>query len=984
VLEKRRPTLALIAALSAACLDGQSPIYAQTDAGTDTLTIRGDRLSGIVLPVLPLQGAIVIAARQGSVWTVDDTKRLFLRDDVQITVAGYAYTASSAVVWINRLPTSEGPVNQIAIWFPELDNPGAPVGLGAAGRHLLVTGSTRGDVTLTLDLVREGRPDHDALREAEQQLRLHLQRLVTTPPPLDRRPRIVERQAPRAPGEDLVTTVDVPAAPRQTPWLREPGASLSYSAARVDLATGPEENVVTATGSIIIEYMAADRTARPAGDLTEPAQLTLVAEKAVIFAEPGQLSELAERTLDASMVRGVYLEGNVLISVNDGAYTARAPRVYYDFDAGRAIMVEAVLRTTARDGELPVTARARELRQVAADQWEGRDVRVAASEFYTGHFSIGARSMSIGRPADASGRTDDLVLDARGIDLRAGDVPFFWWPHYKGTIAQTPLRGASITSRDNLGVALETKWNLFSLIGSRPLPGEAELSLDAYTERGPGVGLDYRFDAGATRGVLDLYYVHDSGTDKVVTGREVVPENENRGAALYEQQFDFSRELTLQLQGAVISDPTWMPSWREDDYEMRREFETSAYLKHQSDRGAITLLSKYDFNEFLANGWQLASQGYTVNRLPELTWRRYGDTLFGDALTYSGETRLTRARLSYDRSTPRELGVRGRALGILEDEKVADSLLDEGYPEHHVLRGDTRHELSWPLSWGPIEITPFGVVRLTGYDDDFEEFSSDADSARVYGSLGLRAETRFQRVDDSIESRLFGLHRLRHIVAPSVTLWHAEATVDEGDLPVIDPDVESILSGGAVRLGVRNTIQTQRGGPGRWHSVNVFDLDTAVVLHSGEVERDSPSPQYFAYRPEYSHPGDHFRAIGRWQVSDAFSLASDATWDLDQHEFARYSAGGELRHTDHLLTYAEYRVLEASDSRLLGVGWRYRLTPTYLILISPSWDMTEDRFRALRLQVTRSFPDFDFTLGVRYDDIRDDTVLSASMDVTTF
>ena len=72
-----------------------------------------------------------------------------------------------------------------------------------------------------------------------------------------------------------------------------------------------DENVITATGSIVLEYFA-DRAAE------ELSQMTLSAQRAVIFTDPGTLEEMAAWELDASRVRGVYLEGNVNASANDG------------------------------------------------------------------------------------------------------------------------------------------------------------------------------------------------------------------------------------------------------------------------------------------------------------------------------------------------------------------------------------------------------------------------------------------------------------------------------------------------------------------------------------------------------------------------------------------------------------------------------------------------------------------------------------------
>src|SRR5690606_1264889 len=181
-----------------------------------------------------------------------------------------------------------------------------------------------------------------------------------------------------------------------------------------------------------------------------------------------------------------------------------------------------------------------------------------------------------------------------------------------------------------------------------------------------------------------------------------------------------------------------------------------------------------------------------------------------------------------------------------------------------VSRFDSRHELSMPMQAGIFKVVPFVVGRITAYDDEFEDFSSDTDQARFFGATGLRIHTQFQRVDNAVESRLLDLHRLRHIIEPYVMLWYGYSTVSQNDLPVYDTEVESLADGAAVQLGVRNVWQTQRGGPGRWRSVDVLTLDASVVFDSEGEPDESPTPQFFEYRPEYSQFGDHVRAAAAW------------------------------------------------------------------------------------------------------------------------
>jgi hypothetical protein len=396
------------------------------------------------------------------------------------------------------------------------------------------------------------------------------------------------------------------------------------------------------------------------------------------------------------------------------------------------------------------------------------------------------------------------------------------------------------------------------------------------------------------------------------------------------------------------------------------------------------VLGKTSLQDFISNSYLLADRAYTVDKMPELTYRRYGDSIFGDAVTYSTENRVTRMAMVFTDATPNELGVPGAAFGLGGNDNIAAALYASGLNEGWYSRFDSRHEFAMPLKFGMFNVTPFVVGRLTMYDDNFAGFSPEADDQRIFASAGVRINTRFQRVSNDVENQLLDLHRLRHLVEPYVTLWTAYTDVEQLDLPVFDTEVESRADGTAVLFGVRNTWQTQRGGPGRWQSVDWLMIDTSVVLNSDDEPTESPTPQFYDFWPEYSQFGDHVRAYGIWMLSDHLSLAGDTTYSLDDSTFARSSIGLEMRHSPALSTYIEYRNIDANDLELLDVGFRYQLTLKYQVAVTPQWDFREDDFRAVTARITRSFPDFDLIFLVRYDQIRDDTLFGASLGLTQF
>lgn len=96
------------------------------------------------------------------------------------------------------------------------------------------------------------------------------------------------------------------------------------------------------------------------------------------------------------------------------------------------------------------------------------------------------------------------------------------------------------------------------------------------------------------------------------------------------------------------------------------------------------------------------------------------------------------------------------------------------------------------------------------------------------------------------------------------------------------------------------------------------------------------------------------------------------------------SIGVEMRHSPLLTTYIEYRYIQIDHNELLGIGWNYQVTPKFRVILSPQYDFQANDFRSINMRVTRSFPDFYFTVKVSYDKISDDTAVGASLDLAQF
>jgi hypothetical protein len=995
-------------------------------AATTRRAIDGTSLGGFVLPTKAIAGSCTMSATRGWRWKVDDTQRLFLEGDVRVALGGYTFSAKRASVWINRLPLATGDATQIAVWFERADEPTRRAGLGASGRDLLVTTSYLGETKLSLVSAESGAPRDGAFIAAgNARLARYLQQLskgvVDGTATLGVQPT---RDTPSKPADPMPTPggalVDMPAAaPDDLPSafdlavpsvgalpIFRPDGTVGFSADSVVIDERSDR--VAVQGMVELEYLGSIDGAER--------RLQLSAERGVIFLAPGALKGLREgsRTVEASSVEGIYLEGAVHAS--DGEYTLRGAQIYYDLANNRAAIVDAVLRTyDRRRTDLPIYTRAAEMRQVAADQWVADRATVSTSEFFTPHLAIGVDRVTVTKQPDLPGEpgTGGMYIDADGAAIEVGGGRILPLPGYEGRVDRIPLRGLQTGYEQGRGVEFGTDWDLLALVGSAPVAGlDAELSVDAYTERGPGVGTTFSLSEDLGSGVVDLYGLYDfGGTDRTSSGLDVDVDAGPRGVIDAEWQTALSNDWSVQTQLAYLSDETFASAWREVDFDNRREYETSVFFNGVSDNTALSLLAKYDLNDFISNSYLLASRSYVVDKFPELSYRRYGDEPF-EGMTWSQQWSANLMSLNPTAGSPNSLGVPTGAWGgaILPNEQVSDGFDDAGYRDNAVSRLDTRHELSLPMTDGVATVAPFVSGQATGYVmDEFDQYSRDAENLRFQAGGGVRGSLKFVHVDDSAQSRLLDVNRMRHIVEPYGTLWAGWDSLDTGVLPVYDQDYEGTTGGAAVNIGVRNTFQTQRGGSGAWQSVDWVKLDLGAVLNDSGSDftpqpldptdpasllrwSQSPIPSFYSFRPEFSQWGSHAYGATTWQMSDSLTLGGTMKYLFDDTDFvtddgsilpnlALGSLGIEMRHSPVVSTYVEYRYVAPTSSELLQAGVLYRAGKRYMIAVSPQYDIEAGEMRAVAGSLTRTFPDFDLNASAGYDLIEDDTFVGLSLSI---
>src|SRR5207253_2852254 len=224
-------------------------------------------------------------------------------------------------------------------------------------------------------------------------------------------------------------------------------------------------------------------------------------------------------------------------------------------------------------------------------------------------------------------------------------------------------------------------------------------------------------------------------------------------------------------------------------------------------------------------------------------------------------------------------------------------------------RADFQQELNWPTSAGTIRMVPYVIGRYTYYSQS----PNGSNVERVSSGAGVRMTTAFWKVDDTVQSDLFDLQRLRHVVEPMVNFYAGAQSQDREDIFIYDEPIDAVAGITVAQIAINQRWQTKRGGPGKWRSVDVFTLNTEANFFINQPPDRELDPQnfrgeFFMSTPEASIPRDSLNIDIDWEISDFVSLTGGTEYNLNKGEFATANA---MLHVDH------------SPRLRYSLGWRH-------------------------------------------------------------
>jgi len=866
--------------------------------------------------------------------------------DFRLTLGRHAVTGRDAVLWIRSRPTAGGlALHEIEMYVEGNVKVVEPDGTSTSDRVMFVTVRSRGRMTAAGTMSDRPLRNFPLYRRAVAARKEAREGPAEAPRPRAAPPLVVSTQP--APGPIEVVRPGKPAMRIARPPQPRAVEPVHFHARRFtsqEVGEGAEKRRITiARGDV---YLAQ-------GGQESELFLSLRARAAVVFSAR-RAADAKEPTVPwAPKVRGIelpgggeevitgaYLEGDVIIT--RGERYLRGPAAYYDFTTHRAVMVDAVFRTIQTQRNVPVYIRADEARVLSERELSFRNAKVSTSDFYTPSYHIGARRAYLKNttPYDSKGvrlgehswlsELEDATFNIRG-------VPVGYLPQTRSSIAEghSPLRRATIGSHGRMGFGGETQWHLFRLLGLvEPEGFDATLDLNWY-DRGPFMGIDVDYDRETYHGYSMLYgFVDDDENDDFGERRENIPAPEERGRLLVRHKQYLPRAWELQFELSYLCDRNYLEQFFPDEAYAGKEQETLIYAKKQRDNWAFETLLKYRLNRF----------DEQTESAPDLGFHLIGESLAGDRVTIFSESHAGAKR-----------------------HRIPNYISDTH--GRFMARLDTRDEIDWPLHLGALNLVPYAAGRATywsrrpeiGDVDYCRLLDKNGKRCRLYGQVGARANLHLWRVYPDVQSRLWDLHGMKHVVTPEVVGFLGEVCrdVEPRHLYPMDPDIEEHLRDqGGVAVGLSQRLQTKRGAGENRQIVDWMRIDAVLGVYDNGPDLQPADGRFFFYRPEYSLGRNHLNLDYTWNISDATTFLADGNLDVDTGRMRRWDLGLAVSRDPRLRYYLGVRTIMDMDSAVATAGINYKINPKYSLNLFNQIDMDYDGHETMASSLTlyRKFP----------------------------
>jgi len=473
----------------------------------------------------------------------------------------------------------------------------------------------------------------------------------------------------------------------------------------------------------------------------------------------------------------------------------RADEVYINPDRERALATDTELRLRGRQGKDMYVFAGEEIYLIDSDNLYVRKGSATTCPFAHPHYRVSADRLRVSRV----GRSTFVNAWDTRLQLGETEVPLLPFASLDLARKSYLIRTLAMGNSDKFGLFLRSGWQPGDLGLTAPWLKDWTLNLDYYSDRGPAIGSDLEYEYEAESGPvhsgdITSYYVRDTKNEDA-TGLPVL--QKDRGRFRLRHRTRWNERWRTDVEYYYLSDRGFLDEYFENEFEEDKRPESYVLTRYRHDSTWAGLLFKKQVNEFLTQ----------VEEKPSAEIRWIGLPLEG--WVYEGGFAAGRYDLEQSEFT-----------------QLADP--------PGLYRAHTSHTLSRPFSVGFMRLDPFATVlgTLTSKGQRQPGYYSGSEERAAAGG-GIYASTDLSRCYD-VQSKLFNLNRLRHIVTPYVGFQSlAMLSGDSEDFIQMD-ETDATDRSNRFSAGIRQRLQTKRGAPGRWRSANVLELDVDYVNRSDD------------------------------------------------------------------------------------------------------------------------------------------------------
>jgi hypothetical protein len=668
----------------------------------------------------------------------------------------------------------------------------------------------------------------------------------------------------------------------------------------------------------------------------EPPELREVEADSIVVWRKAPGATPAGTDLSATRLQGgseIYVTGNVIF--RQGQRTIYADDFYYDLQHKRGTAHNVVLKSFDTTRDIPIYIRAKELRQTGANEFEGDEIVLTTSEFWKPQISMQAAQIRLNdrtQEAGPGGTVPDSAyeVELKKVRFKYGGVTLLALPTIRANRERPdlPIRSVHAGYDNTFGVSLETRWYLSRLLGLQEPPGtKSTLSVDYYSKRGPGAGVAVDYQSEDYFGSILGYGIDDHGEDRLGrTRRDVDVPDDLRGRFRFQHRQYLPYGWQLTAEASFLSDRNFLEQYYRTEFNVGKEQETLLYLKRIQDNWALAFLGKVRTIDFLD----------VVEELPTAEFHLTGQSLFEDRFTFYNDTQVSGYQYKFAPDNPVQT------------------------PNYYFPFTGTRSELDLPLAVGRSKVVPF-VAGTFGYDGGagfhapLDNEPAPPEDAIGIGEGGVRMALQpYWCVYPEVQSRLWDLNQMRHVITPTVTAVKYVAT----DTVAAQRDV--------LDLEIMQRWQTKRGPAENLRTVDWLELNTNFVwIDHSEPERAGPDrlpwntpfiPLVDRFAREippidrrattlFGPRQDYLSADGILRLTDATAVLGDAYFGMQTGTMEQADIGFARLCWPDLSFYVGSRYLrsffvgaEERSSNAITFAVTYILDPRYTLVFSDQYD----------------------------------------------